>query len=137
MTDEKKRHEEGKDDLEKKDPPLSREGWIMLLSDEINNLYMANLVLASIFFACALACLAGIIALMIREIVCPDYRPTTLAVFALFFIFLLLGHCLTTLKKVKPIERIRKGIILENEGLKTFSEICDHCKNAEVILKKK
>ena len=47
---EEREHEGRGEDLEKKDNPLSREGWIMLLSDEINNLNMANLVLASIFF---------------------------------------------------------------------------------------
>ena len=134
---EEREHEERGEDLEKKDNPLSREGWIMLLSDEINNLNMANLVLASIFFACALACLSGIFIFSSKGIVWPDWGPVILLFFALFFISLSLGHCRMTQKKVEHIERIREGIILEDEGFKTYDEIRDQCKNAEVILKKK
>jgi len=134
---EEREHEERGEDLEKKDNPLSREGWIMLLNDEINNLNMANLVLASIFFACALACLSGIFIFSSKGIVWPDCGPVILLFFALFFISLSLGYCRMTQKKVEHIERIREGIILEDEGFKTYDEIRDQCKNAEVILKKK
>ena len=137
MDEEREDLKESEEDSDEKNHPLSREGWIMLLSGEINYLKMETFGLATISFACALACLAGIIAFMIREIICPDYRPTTLAVFAFFFIFLLLRHSLKTIKKVKPLEMIREGIILENEGFKTYDEIREHCKNAGVILKTK
>jgi len=86
---EEREHEERGEDLEKKDNPLSREGWIMLLSDEINNLNMANLVLASIFFACALACLSGIFIFSSKGIVWPDCGPVIL-LFLLCFLFLYL-----------------------------------------------
>ena len=78
---------EGGEDLEKKDNPLSREGWIMLLSDEINNRKRANLVVASIFFACALACLSGIFIFSSKGIVWPDCGPVILC-FLLCFLFL-------------------------------------------------
>ena len=126
--------DEGEEDSDKNDHPLSREGWIMLLSGELNYLKMETLGLATIFFACALVCLSGIIAFITEK----EIRYILVfSVFVLYFISLSLGHCWTTRKKVKPIEMIREGIILEKEGFKTYDKIRDQCENAGVILKRK
>jgi hypothetical protein len=124
---------EGKEDSDKNDRPLSREGWIMLLSGELNYLKMETLGLATIFFAGALACLGGIIAFITEKNV---RYILVFSVFASYFIALVLIRCLKSIKVVKPIERIREGIILEEKGFKTYDEIRNQCKNAGVILTK-
>ncbi len=124
----------GEEDSDKIDHPLSREGWLMLLSGELNYLKMETLGLATIFFACALVCLSGIIAFITEK----DVRYIFLfSVFVSYFIALALIQGLKTIKNVKPIERIREGIILEREGFKTYDEIREQCKNVGVILKRK
>lgn len=124
----------GEENSDEKNHPLSREGWIMLLSGELNYLKMETLGLATISFACALACLAGIIAFITEK----NFRYILVfSVFVSYFIALALIQGLKTIKGVKPIERIREGIILENEGFKTYDEIREQCKNARVILKRK
>ena len=130
---EKENLDEGEEDSDKNDRPLSREGWIMLLSGELNYLKMETLGLATIFFAGTLACLGGIIAFITEKNV---RYILVFSVFASYFIALVLIRCLKSIKVVKPIERIREGIILEEKGFKTYDEIRNQCKNAGVILTK-
>ena len=129
---EKKNLDEGEKDSEKNNRPLSREGWIMFLTDKINERYRTNGVFAAICFACALAGLSGIVAFNIAEM---DVKYMQVLLF--FSIFAIAFLLLVVVRPVKPIERIREGIIFEKEGFKTYDEIRDQCKNAGVILKKK
>ena len=132
---EKKNLEKGEGDLEEKDCPLSREGWIMFLGDKINGHYRTNGVFVmAICFACALAGLSGIVAFNIAEMDIKYIHVLSIFVIVSIAIALIVRHLET--KRVKTIERIRDGIILKEEGFKTYDEIRDQCKNAGAILTK-
>lgn len=131
---EKENLDEGEEDSEKNDRPLSREGWIMFLTDKINERYKTNGVFATICFACALAGLSGMVAFIIAKMDVKYLHVLLIFIIASIAIALIVRHLET--KREKPIKWIREMIIHEEEGFTTYDEIRDQCEKAEVILTK-
>ena len=118
--------DEGEEDSEKNDRPLSREGWIMLLSGEINAIKTGFHTYWAVIIAVLVALFGGSIALYISSIT-DLFHDTTVPILAGLILLFAVVVCLlrpkyyiTTQKEVESLETLRDDIL---KGLKDSNEI--------------
>lgn len=116
MTDEEKKHEEGVEDLEKKDCPLSPTDWVMFLGSEINRVERDRPAIITAIIAAQLAFLGvGVTVGVTHVLEFPaKFKLGFLILCLVFVVVLQISYFLVSRryqKKVKPLEKIRKDII--------------------------
>lgn len=123
---EKENLDEGEEDSDKNDHPLSREGWIMFLSGEINAIKTGFHTYWAVIIAVLVALFGGSIALYISSIT-DLFHDTTVPILAgLILLFAVVVYLLrpkyyiTTQKEVESVETLRNDIL---KGLKDSNEI--------------
>jgi len=114
MSEERRESNEGEKDSDEKNHPLSREGWIMLLSSEINN-WMVLFMMVGVLTASSLLVIIGIAVTVLESALFDLFVILALYLCLWFFI----GYHWFQ-KRVKPLKNLRYDLLT---GLKDSKEI--------------
>lgn len=127
MADEEKKELKGEEDnSDEKNPPLSREGWIMLLSGEINKVEMKLFMYWTACIVISIAFLSGAVAAGIAgfHVEFPIYHVVMLILFLVLAVIvwrIYKNYSYPRQESLKPLINTREAII--SGKLTDFSEI--------------